>query len=65
MDFTLTNMQVVLIVVLMLWELAWKGLALWNAAHRDQPYWFVALLLLNTAGVLPILYLLFSPKQKQ
>ena len=43
--------------VVAVWDLVWKGLALWQAAKRRQPVWFVALLFLNTAGILPIAYL--------
>ena len=42
---------------LLIWSLAWKGLALWHAARRNEPYWFVALLVINTAGILEFLYL--------
>jgi hypothetical protein len=42
---------------LLVWSLAWKGVALWHAARRADTYWFIALLLLNTAGLLEILYL--------
>jgi hypothetical protein len=45
------------ITVVAIWDLTWKGLALWQAAKRRQPVWFVALLFLNTAGLLPIAYL--------
>ena len=54
----LSTGQTVLLVGLMLWEACWKGLALWRASRRNEPYWFVALLFINTAGVFPILYLL-------
>ena len=46
---------------IILWSLAWKGWALWKAAKRDSKVWFVVLLLVNTAGILDILYIfLFS-----
>lgn len=45
------------IPVLIIWSLAWKGLALWKAAHRNELKWFIALLVVNTAGILEILYL--------
>jgi hypothetical protein len=32
-------------------------LALWHAGRRNQPWWFVILLILNTAGILEIIYL--------
>lgn len=66
MDVNLTNTQVLLLVALALWEIVWKGWALWRAAHRNQPYWFVILLLVNTVGLLPIIYILLtSPKDKK
>jgi hypothetical protein len=52
-----------LVMLLALWELLWKGLALYTSARKDQKYWFVALLFLNTVGVLPILYLMFFKKK--
>ncbi len=44
-------------VLLVFWSLFWKGWALWKAAKNDSKGWFVALLLLNTAGILEILYI--------
>lgn len=43
--------------LLMLWSLIWKGLALWKAARRGEHWWFLGLLVINTAGILDILYL--------
>jgi len=50
---------VVLIVVLSAWSIFWKGFALWYAARGSQKWWFVALLIVHTAGILEIIYLLF------
>jgi hypothetical protein len=44
-------------ILLALWSLFWKGLALWHSGRRDQPWWFVILLVVNTAGLLEIIYL--------
>lgn len=60
MTYSLTDTQVIIIVVLALWELFWKGVALWRAAHQNQRSWFIALLLINSAGVLPIIYMLMT-----
>ena len=57
MSITLTNWETVTLLVLIAWELAWKGMALWRAAKLHQPYWFASLLVFNTAGILPIVYL--------
>lgn len=50
--------------LLALWSIFWKGLALWHASRRNQPYWFVALLVINTAGILEIVYLFAVAKLK-
>jgi len=43
------------------WSLAWKGIALWKSAQKKSVPWFVVLLVFNTLGILPILYIfLFS-----
>lgn len=56
----------VLIFIIALIELVLKGFALWKSARRGQSGWFVALLILNTAGILPVIYLLwFSKKVKR
>lgn len=54
------------LVLVSLWELVWKGLGLWHAAQNRQNGWYIAMLLLNTAGLLPIIYLVwFKPKRKR
>lgn len=45
------------------WALFWKGWALWRAARNEQKIWFGALLVLNTVGLLEIVYLLFFQKE--
>ena len=49
-----------IIFVISLWALIWKGLALWQSAKRDEKYWFLAIFILNTMGILPIAYLLYK-----
>jgi hypothetical protein len=44
-------------VVILLWELVWKGLALWYSARNGQKAWFVVFLLVHTLGILEIVYL--------
>jgi hypothetical protein len=50
--------------ILLLWSLFWKGLALWHAGKRNQPWWFVIILVVNTAGILEIIYLFLVLKMK-
>lgn len=58
MDYNLSGTWTFALIVVALWELVWKGFALWKASKKNQKGWFVALLVLNTAGILPIIYLL-------
>ena len=54
-----------LIIILAIWNLIWKGLALYKAARREEKLWFILLLVANTLGILEMLYLfLFSKKKK-
>ena len=53
------------IVLLVIWELIWKGIALWYAARNGHKGWFIAILILNTAGILPIIYILCCAKPKK
>lgn len=58
------------IFVLTIWSVIWKGIALWKAARNGQKYWYTAILILNTFGLLEIIYLLslrfklLSPKKE-
>ena len=54
---------IALIAVVFIWELIWKGIGLWKAGRNNQPVWFVFILILNTVGILPIIYLLFFQKK--
>jgi hypothetical protein len=46
-----------LFLLLVIWSIAWKGLGLWRAAEIRQKWWFIAILVLNTFGILEIIYL--------
>lgn len=54
----------VLLVIVALWSLIWKALALWHAARNRQKGWFIALLIVNTAGLLEIIYLVWFKKDR-
>lgn len=42
---------------LLIWSIFWKGLALWRSARMNHKGWFIALLVINTAGIFEIIYL--------
>jgi hypothetical protein len=54
----------VLLLIIIIWSLPWKGLALWNAAKNSQKDWFILLLIVNTLGILEIIYLFYFAKKK-
>lgn len=65
MKYELSPPWATALVLAVIWELIWKGLALWRAARHNQSGWYVAMLIVNTAGILPIIYLLTHPEKPQ
>lgn len=52
-------------LLISLWSLPWKGVALWRAGKRGDKKWFIAILVLNTVAILEILYIfIFSHDKK-
>lgn len=47
------------VIPLAVWSIIWTGLALWHSAKRQEKWWFILFLLVHTAGILEILYLVF------
>lgn len=53
-----------LFIFLGIWSMIWKAIALWKAARAQSKPWFIVLLLVNTLGILEILYIfVFAPKK--
>lgn len=57
------NFPKFLVILVILWSVFWKGISLWRSARNNQKYWFIALFLLNTVGILEIVYLAFFQKK--
>ena len=53
-----------IVLALTLWSVPWKGVALYKAARRKDIAWFVILLIVNTIGILEILYIYVFSKKK-
>jgi hypothetical protein len=47
------------IIVIILWSLVWKLIALWKSARSGQLTWFIVLAVVNTVGILEICYLIW------
>ncbi len=53
------------VLLIALWSIPWKGFALWRSARRGDKWWFIALLVINTLGLLEIVYIFaFSNREK-
>ena len=46
------------IILIVLWDAIWKLIALWKSARSNQLGWFILLGVINSAGILSIVYLL-------
>jgi len=54
-----------IILLLVVWSYIWKGWALWIAARNGQKNWFIVFIILNTLGILEIIYIFVIAKKKQ
>jgi uncharacterized membrane protein YiaA len=61
---TLPNNTLLILFIAIIWDLAWKGIGMWNAAERGQKGWFIAILLINSIGIIPIVYITWFKKDK-
>ena len=52
------------ILPILIWSLFWKGCALWIAGKNNQKVWFLVLLVVNTVGILEIVYIFYVTKKK-
>lgn len=62
---TFSNGQLWWVIGLALWSLTWKAFALWKAARNNDKVWFVALIILNTVGILEIFYIFVFSKHSK
>jgi hypothetical protein len=47
---------------LVILDLGLRGWSMWRAARINKPIWFVALLVINSLGILPAIFLLITMK---
>ncbi len=54
-----------ILALIALWEIPWKGVAMWKAAKRGHLIWFLVFLIVNLAGIPEILYIfIFADRKK-
>jgi hypothetical protein len=55
----------IILPILIIWSLIWKGIALWKAGRNNQLAWFIVLLIFNTLGILEIIYIFYFGRKKE
>ena len=48
---------IIIMTIISVWTIIWKGLALWKSSRKGNLIWFIIFLLVNTVGILEILYI--------
>lgn len=64
-QFNFLNIPPQVIGLLFVWEAFWKAVGLWYSIKNSQRNWFVAIFVLNTVGILPLVYLKFYQKRNK
>jgi hypothetical protein len=54
----------VAVLAIVAWTIFWKGWSLWIAARKGEFWWFIAMLVVNTFGILEIIYIFVIKKMK-
>lgn len=54
----------IIFLIVVVWSIIIKGFGLYHAARHEEKLWFVALLFINTLGILEVVYLFFLSKEK-
>jgi patatin-like phospholipase/acyl hydrolase len=52
-------LKIMILVIVLMWVLFWKGYSVWTAARNGQKRWFIALIILNTLSILDIIYIFY------
>jgi hypothetical protein len=51
-----------LLILVVIWDAVWKAIAMWRCGRNNQLVWFICIVIFNTAGILPIIYLLWGQR---
>jgi hypothetical protein len=63
---SLIGIPLALFIIIMIWSNIWKFIAMWKAGRNNSLVWFIVFALVNTVGILEILYIfVFSKKKKK
>jgi len=63
-DLQPSVLSYILLGIAIVWVMPWKAVALWRSARNGSVPWFIVLLVINTLGILEILYIFWLGKKK-
>jgi len=52
-----------MIIIIVIWDSVWKLIGLWKSARNNHLAWFICIAIINTLGILPIIYILMNKKK--
>ena len=61
----LTGAMLLIMPLVVVWSMVWKGIALWRAGRNDNLVWFIVLFIVNTLGILEIIYIFAFSRRKE
>ena len=64
-DIALGAGMIIGLIMLIAWTVVWKAIALWKAARNGSKVWYVLMLILNTVGILEIIYIFAVAKRTE
>lgn len=64
-SFLLEPAFIILIVILSIWDAVWKLIALWKSARNNHLVWFICIAIINSVGILPIVYILMHRDRRE
>ena len=53
-----------IIIILAIWDGVWRIIGMWKSARNKQLAWFICIVIINTIGILPIIYLVWFQKDR-
>jgi hypothetical protein len=64
-DLNISPYLLATFILLILIDTVLRAISLWKSARKDQLAWFVCLLIFNTLGILPLVYLILNRDKKE
>lgn len=61
--FNNPKLDLLFLLITVLWVLPWKIFSLWTASRNNHKIWFVILVIVNTFGILEIIYVFVVAKK--